>query len=211
MAVVLPRNDKDAAQRARRSVGQSVMKSESMVGTSCQLLLIFALAVIAGAQTPATEGPSLSSRGSEKYWLVVDEFADRAVHAAYAQRFVQLHEGSLTARQCQQYSMIAFDYRDELAAAKQAGVSAQSEFWNDVRAYAISMMGAPGVPIPIHRTSKYLVTTGSEAEDRELRRLVLLEIDNASSQLMLTGGYSSSPLKTGCLPAVQDPTIKAQR
>src|SRR5215475_14465917 len=101
MVAVLPRNAQDAAERTRRSVGQSVMKSKSMVGTLCKVLLIFALAVIAGAQTPAPEGPSLSSRGSEKYWLVVDEFADRAVHAAYAQRFVQLHEGSLTARQCQ--------------------------------------------------------------------------------------------------------------
>jgi len=186
------------------------MKSKSMVGTFCRVLLIFATSVIAGAQTPATEGTSLASRSSEKYWLVVEEFADRAVHVAYAKRFVQLHQGSLTARQCQQYSMIAIDYRDELAAGKKAGLSARSRFWNDVRAYAISMMGAPGVPIPIHRTSKYLVTTGSEAEDRELRRLVSLEIDNVSSQLMLTGGYSSSALKTDCL-AGQDQTIKAQR
>ena len=49
---------------------------------------------------------------------------------------------------------------------------AESEFWNDVSMYSISMIGAPGVPIPVHRTSSHSVTTGSEAEDRELRRVV---------------------------------------
>ena len=66
-------------------------------------------------------------------------------------------------------------------------MSAQSSFWNDARLYSISMIGAPGVPIPAHRTSKYSVTTGSEAEDRELRRMVSLEIDESRSQLVSDG------------------------
>jgi len=123
---------------------------------------------IAGAQTQATEGASLPQRGSEKYWLVVDEFADSAIHFAYAERFVQLHERFLTDQQCHQYSRIVVDYGYQLTAVRRAGVSAESEFWNDVRVYAISMIGAPGVPNPVHRTSNYRVTTGSEAEDREL-------------------------------------------
>jgi len=68
------------------------------------MLLILGRAMIAGAQTQAAERQPLPMRGSEKYWLDVDEFADRAVHFAYAKRFVQLHERSLTNRQCQQYS-----------------------------------------------------------------------------------------------------------
>ena len=39
-------------------------------------------------------------------------------------------------------------------------------------------------PIPVHRTSNYRVTTGSEAEDRNLRRIVSLEIDPASTHLV---------------------------
>jgi hypothetical protein len=35
---------------------------------------------MAGAQTQVTEGASLPQRGNEKYWLVVDEFADVAIH-----------------------------------------------------------------------------------------------------------------------------------
>jgi len=73
------------------------------------------------------------------------------------------------------------------------------------------MIAPPGAPIPGHRTGSYWVTTGSEAGDRELRRLVWLEIDDVSSQLTLTGGYSFSTLNTGCLPADQEPTVKAQR
>jgi len=156
------------------------------------ILSIVGVSVIAGAQTQATERQSLPQRGSEKYWLVVDEFADRAVHFADARRFVQLHERSLTDRGCQQYSRIAADYADELVAVKQAGMSSQSGFWNDVREYSISMIGPPGVPIPGHRTSNYWVTKGSEAEDRDLRQIVSLETDNVSSQLILTGAYSSS-------------------
>ncbi len=174
------------------------------------MLLILGASVIAGAQTQPAERESLPPRGSEKYWLLVDEFADHAVHFAYAKRFVQLHEGSLTDRQCQQYSRIAVDYADQLAAVKQAGVSTQSGFWNDVHVYSIGMIGAPGVPIPVHRTSKYWVTTGSEAEDSELRRIVPLEIDEASSQLIQRNGNSPSVLTPDCRTAAQEPTAKAQ-
>lgn len=175
------------------------------------ILSILGVSVIADAQTQATKGASLPLRGSEKYWLVVDEFADGAIHFAYAKRFIQLHERSLTGPQCQQYSRITVDFADQLAAVRRAGVSAENEFWNDVRVYSISMIGAPGAPIPVHRTSNYWMTTGSEAEDRELRRLVSLEIDDVSSQQIPTGGYSSSPLKIVCLPADPAPVIKAQR
>jgi hypothetical protein len=182
-----------------------------MVGRSLKMLLILAASVVACAQTQAAERASLPQRGSEKYWLVVDEFADGTVHFAYAKRFLQVHEGSLTDRQCQQYSRIAVDYADQLAAVIQAGVSAQSEFWNDVRAYSISMIGAPGVPIPGRRTGKYWVTTGSEAQDRELRRIVALEIDESSSQLIRTGGYSPSAVRPDCRTAPQRLTTKAER
>jgi hypothetical protein len=184
---------------------------KSVFPTFLMILSTLGGSVMAGAQTQVTEGASFPQRGSEKYWLVVDEFADVAIHFAYAKRFAQLHERSLTGRQCQQYSRIALDYGDQLALVKRAGVSAESEFWNDVRVYSISMIAPPGAPIPGHRTGNYWVTTGSEAGDRELRRLVSLEIDDVSSQLTLTGGYSSSTLNTGCLPADQEPTIKAQR
>lgn len=193
------------------STGRNVMIFKRMVGRFLKILLILSASVIAGAQTRVAERASLPQRGSEKYWLVVDEFADGAVHFAYAKRFVQVHEGSLTDRQYQQYSRIAVDYADQLAAVGQARVSAQSEFWNDVRAYSISMIGAPGVPIPGRRTSKYWVTTGSEAEDGELRRIVSLEIDAASSQLIRTGEYSPSALKPDCRTAPQELTAKAER
>lgn len=174
-----------------------------MACTSLNMLLIIGASVIAGAQTQATEGGLLPQRGSDKYWLVVDEFADRAIHFAYAKRFVQLHEQSLTDGQCQQYSRIAADYADQLAAVKQTGMSAESGFWNDVREYSISMIGPPGVPIPVHRTSNYWVTTGSKAEDRDLRGIVLLEIDEASSQVV-------SAANPQCRDAGQESTEKAQ-
>lgn len=182
----------------------------SVFPRSLMMLSILGVSVIAGAQTQASEGASLPQRGSERYWRVVDEFADVTIHFAYAKRFAQLHEHSLTGRQCQQYSRIAADYGEQWAAVRRAGVSAESEFWNDVRVYSISMIGAPGAPIPVHRTSTYWVTTGSEAGDGELRRLVSAEIDSVSSQLLLTGGYSSSSMKTGCLATGQAPTIQAQ-
>lgn len=177
------------------------MICKSMVGRTVKTLLMLGASVIAGAQTQRAERASLSHRGSGKYWLVVDDFADRAVHFAYAKHFVQLREGTLTDRQCQQYSRIAVDYADEWAAVRQAGVSAQTEFWNDVRAYSISMIGAPGVPIPGRRTNNYWMTTGSEAEDRELRRLVSLEIDETSSQLIRNGEYSPPALNPDCRTA----------
>jgi hypothetical protein len=127
--------------------------------------------------------------------MLVYEFADRAVHFAHAKRFAQLHERSLTDRQCQQYSLIAADYVDQLVAVKEVGMPAQSAFWNDVREYSIRMIGPPGVPIPVHRTSNYWVTTDSEAEDHDLRRIVSLEIDEASSQLLPTGQYSPLALR----------------
>jgi hypothetical protein len=173
------------------------------------MLLILGASVLAGAQTQVGR-QSLPQRGSEQYWLAVDEFADRAVHFAYVKRFVQLHEGLLTDHQREQYSRVAVDYADELAVVNQAGVSAQSGFWNDVRVYSISMIGTLGIPIPVHRTSNYSVTTGSEAEDRELRRIVSLEIDEMSSQLIPTGEYSPSALSPECHNPGQKPTAKAQ-
>lgn len=67
-----------------------------------------------------------------------------------------------------------------------------------MRAYSIAMIGAPGVPIPVHRSSNYWVTAGSEAEDLELRRIVGLEIDEAYSQLILKGGYFRSVSTPKC-------------
>jgi hypothetical protein len=208
--VVLPNDVQGGTEKQLRSVGQSVMNSKSIVGTFFTVLLIVVPSVLAGAQTSATGGPSLPPRGSEKYWLVVDELADHAIHFANAQRFVQLHERPLTDRQCQQYSRIAAEYADQLAAVKQAGISAQSGFWNDVREYSVGMIGAPGVPIPVHRTSNYWVTTGSEAEDRELRRIVSLEIDEASSQSVHSGEYSPSVLNPECRDGSQERNAKAQ-
>lgn len=192
-------------------MGQDVVMFKSVFHKFLLILSILGVSVIAGAQTQATEGAALPRRGSEKYWLVVDEFADLAIHFAYAKRFVQLHEGSLTGRQCQQYSRIAVDYGDQLASVIRAGVSAESGFWNDVRVYSISMIGAAGVPIPVHRTSNYWGTTGSEAEDRELRRIVSLEIDEATSHLLPTSGHSPSALKPDCRTAAQQSTALAQR
>jgi hypothetical protein len=180
------------------------------VGRFLKMFLILGAVVIAGAQTQTAERQSLPQRGSEKYWLMVGEFADAAVNFTYAKHFVQVHEGSLTDRQYQQYSRIAVDYRDQLAAVRQVGFSAQSEFWNDVRAHSISMIGASGVPIPGRRTSKYSVTTGSEVEDRELRRTVSLEIDESRSQVIRTTEYSRSALELDCRNADQKPTANAQ-
>ena len=168
-------------------------------------LSILGVSVVAGAQAKKPEGATLPPRGSDKYWLVVDEFADHAVHFAYAKRFVQLHERSLTDRQCRQYSRIAAGYATQLAEVNQAGMRAESGFWKDMHEYSIGMIGPPGVPIPVHRNSNYWVTTGSEAEDRELRRIVSLEIDEAS-----TGEYSPLALNPQCRTAGQEPTAKAQ-
>jgi hypothetical protein len=187
------------------------MIPKSMVGRLLTMSLILGGSVIAVAQTQAAERESFPQRGSEKYWLVVDEFADRTVHFAYAKRFLEVYGGPLTPRQCQQYSRIAVDYADQLATVKQARVSGQTGFWNDVRSYSISMIGPPGVPIPLHRTSNYWVTTGSEAEDRDLRRIVSVEIDEASSQLVPTTEYSPSGLNPECRNAGQEPTAKAQQ
>jgi len=179
------------------------MTSKSMVDGLLTMLLILAASAIASAQTQTSERTSFPPHGSDKYWLAVDEFADRAVHFAYAKRFLEMHAAPLTARQCQQYSRLAIDFAEQLATAKQAGLSAESAFWNDVGAYSISMIGPPGVPIPLHRTSNYWVTTGSEAEDQELRRIVSVEIDEASSHLNPTSDYSPLVLNPECRNAGQ--------
>ena len=86
------------AQKTRDQRGKNVVMFKSMFSKFLMILSILGVSVVAGTQTQATEGASLPQRGSEKYWLVVDEFADRAVHFAYAKRFAQLHERSLTDR-----------------------------------------------------------------------------------------------------------------
>ena len=197
--MVEPLSASERRAENQSSKGLNVVMFKSAFPKFLMILSILGVSVIAGAQTQATEGESLPQRGGEKYWLVVDEFADRAIHFAYAKRFAQLHGRSLTDRQCRQYSPIAVDYGDQLAAVRRAGVSAESEFWNDVRVHSISMIGAPGVPIPVHRTSNYWVTTGSEAEDRELRRVLSLEIDEA----LPTSGYSPSASRPDCRTAAQ--------
>jgi hypothetical protein len=184
---------------------------KSTVGKFLLLVWIVGASVIANAQTQAAERAALPKRGSERYWLMVDDFADSAVHVAYAKRFVQVHERSLTNQQCQQYSHIAVDFADSFAAVRRAGVSAQREFWNDVRAYSITLIGPPGVPIAGRETTKYWVTTGSESEDRELRRSVSLEIDEARSQLIRTAGYSPSAIDGNCRTAPQELTTQAER
>lgn len=52
---------------------------KSMVGRFLKVLLILGTSVLAGAQTQAGERALLPQRGGEKYWLLVDEFADRAI------------------------------------------------------------------------------------------------------------------------------------
>jgi len=183
------------------------MSFKSAVDTFFLMLSIVGASVIANAQAQAAERASLAS---EQYRLLVDEFADGAVHVAYAKRFVQVHEASLTGRQSQQYSHILVAYTRQLAAVRRAGVSAQSEFWNDVRAYSSSMIGAPGVPIPGRKTSKYWVTTGSESEDREVRRIVSLELDEARSHIQ-TAGYSPSGIVPDCRTASHELITQAER
>ena len=134
--------------------------------------------------------------------------AEHAIYLAYARRFVQVPERSLT--DPQHYSRIAATYADQLAAAKQAGMSVQSRLWNDVREYSIRMIGSPGVPIPVHQTGNYWVTTGFEEEDRDLRGIVSAEIDEANSQLVRSGEYSPLALKLECRNASQEPAAKAQ-
>src|ERR1700755_2691305 len=109
---------------------------KSMVGRFLEMVLIVAASVSAGAQTQGTERLSFPQPGSENYWLLVDDFANSAVDFAYVQRFAQVREGSLAERQCQQYSRIAVDYANRLTELRKAGVSQESEFWNDVRLYS---------------------------------------------------------------------------
>ena len=182
---------------------------KSMVSSFLTMLIILCAPVLAGAQTQGMEGPSVPQRSRENYWLMVNEFADGAVNFAYAKHFVQVHEGFLTDRQCQQYARVTVDYTQQLSTARQAGVSARSKFWSDVRAYSISMIGASGVPIPGRRGSKYSMTTGSTAKDREMRRIVLHEIDETRSQFI--PGYSLSVLKPDCRPTAQELTAKVER
>lgn len=184
---------------------------KSTVGKFFLMVSIVGVSLTASAQTQPAERALLPQRGSGEYWLLVDEFADSAVHVAYAKRFMRVHEGSLTDALCQRYSRILLAYAGHLAAVKQAGVSTQSEFWNDVRAYSISMIGPPGAPIPGRETSKYWVTTGSAAEDRDLRRIVSLEIDQARSQMIRTAGRSPSAINSNCRPAPQELTAQAEQ
>src|SRR5215469_11242546 len=181
------------------------MTRKSMVGKLLTISLILGASVISGAQTRPTKRTSFPQGDREEYWLVVDEFANGAVQFAYAKHLAQLHEHSFTDRQCAQYARMAADYGDELSTVKRAEASTESRFWNDVRAHSINMIGSPGVPIPVHRTSKYWVTTGSDAEDRELRRIVSLEIDEASSQLIQRGGLSPKRLTPECPPNAEGP------
>jgi hypothetical protein len=78
------------------------MGVRSIVGRSFKILLIVAASLIAGAQTQSTQRASHPLRSSEQYWLAIDELADRVVRFAYAERFVQVHEGVLNDRECQQ-------------------------------------------------------------------------------------------------------------
>jgi hypothetical protein len=184
---------------------------KSIVGRLLAMWLILGASLIAGAQTQAAERASLPQRGSEHYWTAIDELADTAVQFAYMKRFVQLHEGSLSEPQCRQYSRIAVNYAEQLAAVTQGGLSAESEFWNDARAYSINMIGRPGVPIPAGRSSKYWVTTGSEAGDRELRQVVSFEIEEGSSHLIRTGIQFPSVLQLNCASPAQTRMANAHR
>jgi hypothetical protein len=73
------------------------------------------------------------------------------------------------------------------------------------------MIGSPGVPIPVHRPRKYWVTTGSEAEERELRRIVFLEIDEAGSHVIPRGGLSPVGLAPVCPVPAGESTADAQQ
>jgi len=90
----------------------------STVGKCFLTVSLFGASVTASAQTQAAERASLPQHASEQYWLMVDELADGAVHVAYAKRFVQVHEGSLTGLECQQYSHILVAYTRQLAAVR---------------------------------------------------------------------------------------------
>ena len=185
------------------------MLLSSLFRKGLKALLLLAIAESAGAQT-SPQAP-LRQLGSDNYWIVLDECANRIVHFASAKLFVQLHAGSLTERQCQQYSRIAGDYADEFSALKRARLSPQGEFWNDVRMYSIKMIGAPGVPIPVHRTSMYWITTGSDAGDGELRRIVSLEIDEATSQLADETDNAPSAFIQYCGHSTEQPITKSKQ
>jgi hypothetical protein len=136
--------------------------------------------ILCSAQMQEIPGASLPQRGSEQYWSVVDEFADATIHMVHAKRFVQLHEGSLSDRQCQEYLRLVDRYNSQLSMLKQSSsISANRLFWSDVRVYSSQVMGNPGVPIPRNHVSTYWITTGSKAEDDELRGLVSLQLDEA--------------------------------
>ena len=192
--------------RTARGVAQTAslndMNFDSMLGKLLKALSVLGVSVAASAQMQAPHQQLLPPVSSKQYWLAVDEFADRAVHFAYAKRFVQLHE-PLTNRQCQQYSRIAIDYVQQLATVKRAGVSSESAFWNDVRDYSTRMIGSTGVSVPVHQASNYRVTTGSDAEDHELLRILMLEIDEARSQLLPTAEHSPVGLAPECQPAIE--------
>ncbi|MBV8050395.1 MAG: hypothetical protein JOZ80_04355 [Acidobacteriaceae bacterium] len=189
------------------------MSFRSMIDGFLKMLLIVTASLLAGAQTQvAHPAPAAQlQHGNENYWRMVDEFADSAVNFAYAEYFAHVHEGSLTDRQCQQYSRAAVDYAQQLTAVRKVRVSAQTEFWSDVRAYSISMVGSPGVPIPGRRLGKYSVTTGSETGDRELRRIVSLEIDESRSKLNRTTEDSFSALESDCQTAAQELTAAERK
>lgn len=91
----------------------------------------------------------------------------------------------------------------------QFGVSGESAVWKDIRVHSISMIGLPGVPIPLHRTTNYRVTTGSEAKDRELRRMVSLEINEATSPLVPIDEDSPSALRPSFPTLAREPTTRA--
>ena len=191
-----------AAQTATVQPGTTDMNLDSMFAKFLKILFVLGASITVFAQTAGPEHELLPQPGSKQYWLVVDEFADRVVHLAYAKRFAQLHE-PLTNRQCQQYSRIAVDYVHQLATVKRARVSSESGFWNDVRDYSTRMIGPTGVSVPVHRTSSYRVTTGSDAEDHELLRILMLEIDETRSHLLPTVEHSPVGLAAECQPAIE--------
>jgi hypothetical protein len=178
------------------------MNFNSMFRRLLKTLSVLGVSAAASAQLQAPHQQLLPPVGSKQYWLAVDEFADRAVHFAYAKRFAQLHE-PLTNRQCQQYSRIALDYVQQLATVKRAGVSSESGFWNDVLDYSTRMIGSTGVSVPVHQTSNYRVTTGSDAEDHELLGILTLQIDEARYQLLPTAEHSPGGLPPECQPAIE--------
>jgi len=187
------------------------MKTINFINRFLQISLFVGASLLAGAQTQASQAGGFPPRNSEDYWAMVDQFADSAVHLAFARKFVEGHQWQLTDGLCQQYSRISADYTDQLVALRRAGVSARSEFWNDVRAYSVRMIGGSGVKIPGRQISKYSMTTGSDAADRDLRRIVSLEIDESRSDLMQTGTYSVSASDLGCQAQQESLTAIATR